>query len=94
MEHETTINHENGNDVKPLVSGSNLFKGMNLLDNKNKKWNVINCEDLHNVHLIKEGEGLLINVDGKDIECGGSDLCCFVENCTEFLENRPLYYHH
>ena len=79
--------------AKPHVSGSNLSKGMVVFDEEGKEWTVLSCDDLHNVHLIKEGDGLLINVNGKDIECGGSDLCCLVENCNEFIEHRPTYCH-
>lgn len=75
-----------------LVIGRNLHKGMTVYDKKGKEWVVLSCDNLHNVHLIKKGKGLLINLNGKDIECGGSDLCCYVENCNEFINNPSMYY--
>ena len=91
---KTSLENESQPSCLGAVSGSNLYNGMTLLDEERKIWTVISCEDLHNVHLIKEGYGLIINVNGKDIECGGSDLCCFLETCNEFIDYRPLYYCH
>jgi hypothetical protein len=75
------------------VTRSNLFKGMCVQDSEGKKGVVRNCEDLHNVHITFEGEGIEIDWYETPFECGGSGLYCFVEGCEDNCENEdPLYY--
>ena len=74
-----------------LVTGFNVKKGMRILD-EGKLGTVISCEDLHNVHVILDGEGLGVKIDGEEVECGGSALYCMASGCEENWTYRyPIY---
>lgn len=70
------------------VTRHNIFKGMRITDKDGKKGTVLDCSDLHNVHVILDGKGLIIK--DKEIDCGGSGLYCFVEHCPDNLEVYEL----
>lgn len=86
-------NPQTANGIKQCVTRSNIKGGMKVIDSDGKVGKVIACEDLHNVHVIFEGDGLEVKVHGKAITCGGSGLYCFIEGCEENSEDiDPLYY--
>lgn len=71
----------------------NIVKDMCVQDREGKNGVIRNCDDLHNVHVTFEGEGIEIDWYGTPFVCGGSGLYCFVENCEYNCENQdPLYY--
>lgn len=80
------------NETKQLnihrVTRSNLFKGMCVQDSEGKKGVIRDCNDLHNVHVTFEGEGIEIDWYETPFECGGSGLYCFVEDCEDNCENE------
>jgi len=75
------------------VTRNNLFKGMCVQDSEGIKGVVRNCEDLHNVHITFEGEGIDIDWYETPFECGGSGLYCFVEGCEENSEEIDTMYY-
>jgi hypothetical protein len=81
------------NEFLNIVTCNNIFKDMKIQDKDGKTGVVRNCEDLHNVHITFDGKGLLVEIDNITVECGGSGLYCFVDNCKDNSENiDPLYY--
>jgi hypothetical protein len=82
------------NNIQPFckasVTRSNLSKGMCVQDSEGKKGVIRNCEDLHNVHVTFEGEGIEIDWYEIPFECGGSGLYCFVEDCQGNCENEKF----
>ena len=92
-EEKKIYNPQTANGIKHIVTRSNIKGGMKVIDSDEKVGKIIACEDLHNAHVIFEGEGLEVKVYGKVINCGGSGLYCFVEGCAENSESiDPLYY--
>ena len=79
------------NDMNELyiVNSSNIFKGLRVMDNKGVIGTVMECDDLHNVWVIFDGEGLIVEIDNTEKECGGSGYYCFVKKCDE--NNDQLY---
>ena len=74
------------------VSRSSLYVGMPVVDSEGQRGIIRSCNDLHNVHVTFEGEGITIDWYGEPFECGGSGLYCFVEGCEENDELiYPLY---
>jgi len=69
---------------KIRVTSKNIKEGLQILDEEGREGIVIDYEDLHNVHVIYQGEGLLIEIQMKMVDCGGSELMCMDENCEEF----------
>ena len=62
--------------TKQLVTPENIYEGMRLMDCDNNIGNVLECDDLHNVHIIYEN--------------GGSELACILKECDEY-ENQIFY---
>lgn len=80
-------------DAKKRIEAEDLVDGLLVIDNEGNKGVIRDCSDLHNVHVIFEGDGMLIDIDGEEIECGGSSLYCFIEGCEEFSPNvDPLFF--
>ena len=78
--------------AKLPVSRSSLYVGMPVVDSEGQRGIIQSCNDLHNVHVTFEGEGITIDWYGESFECGGSGLYCFVEGCEENDELiDPLY---
>lgn len=79
--------------IENSVTRSSLFKGMHVQNSEGKKGIIRNCEDLHNVHITFEGEGIIVDLYETPFECGSSGLYCFVEGCKDNDEKiDPLYY--
>jgi hypothetical protein len=70
--------------AKRRVEAEDLSEGLLVVDKQGNKGIVRDCKDLHNVHITYEGEGMIINCNGKEIECGGSSFNCFIESCDEY----------
>lgn len=66
--------------------------GLKVIDD-GEIWTIIECVDLHNVRLVKEGTGLKITLGGHTTECGGVSLLCFHEGCRENTEKDNPVYH-
>ncbi len=93
MQKDNLENETKQLNIHPSVTRSNLFKGMCVQDSEGKKGVIRDCNDLHNVHVTFEGEGIEIDWYETPFECGGSGLYCFVEDCEDNCENEdPLYY--
>jgi hypothetical protein len=75
------------------VKKNDLIEGLRIIDDNGKKGIVLDCSDLHNVHIILDGTGLLIkNKEEKEIECGGSGLYCFDECKENTTISDPIYF--
>jgi hypothetical protein len=61
------------------------------MDNS-EEWIVLDCHDLHNVLLVKDGTGITISHNGEEMEFGAASSLCFAENCIENTEiEYPIY---
>jgi len=79
--------------MKVKVKREDLKKGLRVIDDESNSGTILNCEDLHNVHVVLDGDGLDVTLEnGEDIKCGGSSLYCFSEFCEKNDEfDYPLF---
>lgn len=80
------------NSYKTTITKENVCVGLSVIDDEGNIGKIIECDDLHNVYVIFEGTSSIVNIDGVDIECGGSALICLVEAC-ELYETDQLFLH-
>ncbi len=81
------------NSSKASVTIDNITQGMTIYDSDGKKGIVRDCKDLHNIHVTFEGTGIIVDVDGKPTDCGGSGLYCLIDGCDENSKLvDPLYF--
>lgn len=80
--------------MKNVLKPDDVQEGMIVYDSEGKKGKVHDCKDLHNVHVVFEGEGIVVSWYGEPIECGGSGLYCLVKSCEFYHEKTSdkLYF--
>jgi hypothetical protein len=54
-----------------------------IVEDESRLGKIYKADDLHNVEVVFDGTGILIEMNGEEIECGGSGLYCLVSDCDE-----------
>jgi len=75
-------------NYKNPVTEENICIGLSVIDDEGNIGKIIECDDLHNVYVIFEGTGAIVNIDGVDNDCGGTALICLVEACEMYKPNQ------
>jgi hypothetical protein len=79
--------------MRNVLTAENITSGMTVYDSDGNKGIVRDCKDLHNVHVTFDGTGITIDWYETPIECSGSGLYCFIENCDDNSEKSDILYY-
>lgn len=63
------------------ISYTDIKNDMRVYDSDGTACTVRKCMDPHNVLVTYDGDGMLIEIDDKSIECGGSAMICMADGC-------------